>query len=118
MAAYKLFIDYPEAEVTIPGKGPPTAGVITDDPTSSAVANDLDYGIIVVAAGVSAIVPPRLFSITFERCRSTTPGTSEFNCVVKQASDPNGRDVPADVRGAYPMTDGHGPWGIGGTARR
>jgi cysteine-rich repeat protein len=37
VAGYKLFIDYPGAKVEIRGRGQPPVGVITDDPTRSAV---------------------------------------------------------------------------------
>src|SRR5581483_4469217 len=65
VAGYKIFVDYPENEVVIPGTGQPAAGVITNDPTASATANDLDYGLIVVAGGLNAIRPSRLFTINF-----------------------------------------------------
>jgi hypothetical protein len=94
IAGYKVFIDYPEAKVTVPGVGQPGAGVITNDPTNSATGNDLDYGIIVVAGGISAIPHPRLFTLNFTRCGGATATAGEFHCVVKQASDPNGNDVP------------------------
>lgn len=95
VAGYKVFIDYPEDKVSIPGGvGVPPAGTITNDPTQSATPNDLDYGIIVVAAGINAIPSPRLFTINFARCNGATPPIGEFACHVKQASDTNGNDVP------------------------
>ena len=93
VAGYKVFVDYPENKVTIPGIGQPGAGVITNDPTASATANDLDYGLIVVAGGLNAIPPSRLFTINFTGCGST-PTAAEFHCKVHQASDPNGNDIP------------------------
>lgn len=94
VAGYKIFVDYPEARVTIPGVGLPPAGVITNDPTQSATANDLDYGLIVVAGGLNAIPPPRLFTINFTTCVGTPPTAADFHCKVHQASDPNGNDIP------------------------
>jgi len=94
IAGYKIFVDYPESKLSIPGVGQPGAGIITNDPTNSATANDLDYGIIVVAGGISAISPPRLLTINFTRCGGAAVAPGEINCVVKQSSDPNGNDVP------------------------
>jgi hypothetical protein len=93
VAGYKVFVNYPENKVTIPGIGQPGAGVITNDPTASATANDLDYGLIVVAGGLNAIAPSRLFTVNFTGCGST-PTAAEFACRVHQASDPNGNDIP------------------------
>jgi hypothetical protein len=93
IAGYKVFVDYPEDKVIIPGTGQPAAGVITNDPTNGAVGNDLDYGIIVVGSQINAIPPPRLFSLNFTSC-GVTPTVADFHCRVHQASDPNGNDVP------------------------
>ena len=93
IAGYKVFVDYPESKVIIPGVGQPAAGVITNDPTNGAVGNDLDYGIIVVGSQINAIPPPRLFTLNFTSCGST-PTAAEFRCKVHQASDTNGNDAP------------------------
>jgi hypothetical protein len=94
LAGYKVFIDYPEGEVTIPGLGQTGAGVITDDPTNSAIGNDLDYGTIVVAGGISQIPAPRLFRLNFQRCGTALPTVGEFSCKAYNASDTDGNDVP------------------------
>ena len=94
IAGYKVFVDYPEGKVVIPGAGQPAAGTITNDPTNGAIGNDLDYGIIVVGSQINAIPPPRLFTLNFTSCGGTAPTAAEFNCKVHQASDTNGNDVP------------------------
>jgi cysteine-rich repeat protein len=93
LAGYKVFVDYPEGKVVIPGIGTPPAGTITNDPTSSAIGNDLDYGLIVVAGGVSQIPAPRLFRITFQQCGGAVPVAGEFGCTAHQANDTSGDDV-------------------------
>ena len=93
IAGYKVFVDYPENKVIIPGTGQPASGVITNDPTNGAIGNDLDYGIIVVGSQINSIPPPRLFSLNFTSC-GITPTVADFNCRVHQASDTNGNDVP------------------------
>jgi cysteine-rich repeat protein len=94
VAGYKIFVDYPEGKVIIPGNGQPAAGVITNDPTNTATANDLDYGMIVVVGGLNAIPPPRLFTISFTPCSGPSPTAAEFHCKVHQASDTGGNDIP------------------------
>jgi cysteine-rich repeat protein len=94
IAGYTIFVDYPEGKVVIPGSGQPAAGVITNDPTSTATANDLDYGVLVVAGGLNAIPPSRLLKINFTPCSGPAPSASEFRCTVHAASDPGGNDVP------------------------
>jgi hypothetical protein len=94
LAGYKIFVDYPEDQVQIAGVGQTTAGVLTNDPTSSAIGNDLDYGLIVVAGGINAIPPSRLITATFQRCNGATPPPGSFDCVAHQASDTDGNDVP------------------------
>jgi cysteine-rich repeat protein len=98
IAGYKVFVDYPEGKVIVPGTGAQcsnqTGCVIQNDPTNGAIGNDLDYGIIVVGSGISAIPPPRLFTLTFTSCGGAAPTAAEFNCRVHQASDTNGNDVP------------------------
>jgi cysteine-rich repeat protein len=93
LAGYKVFVDYPEGEVVIPGIGQTGAGVITNDPTFSAIGNDLDYGVIVVASGVSQIPSPRLFRLTFQQCGGAVPAAGDFHCTAYQANDTNGDDV-------------------------
>ena len=94
IAGYKVFVDYPESKVIIPGVGQPAAGVITNDPTNGAVGNDLDYGIIVVGSQINAIPPPRLFTLNFTRCTGPPPVAADFHCTVHQATDRNGSDAP------------------------
>jgi cysteine-rich repeat protein len=98
IAGYKVFVDYPEGKVIVPGTGAQcsnqTGCVVQNDPTNGAIGNDLDYGIIVVGSGISAIPPPRLFTLIFTSCGGTAPTAAEFNCKVHQASDTNGNDVP------------------------
>jgi len=94
IAGYTVFVDYPEGKVVIPGSGQPGAGVITNDPTATATANDLDYGVLVVAGGINAIPPPRLFTINFTPCSGPAPVAGDFTCTVHDASDPGGNSVP------------------------
>jgi cysteine-rich repeat protein len=97
IAGYKVFVDYPEGKVVVPGTGAQCSNqagcVVQNDPTNGAIGNDLDYGIIVVGSGISAIPAPRLFTLNFTSC-GTAPTAAEFNCKVHQASDTNGNDVP------------------------
>jgi len=92
ISGYKVFVDYPEGKVIIPGTGQPGPGVITNDATNSAVANDLDYGVIVVGSKLGAIAPSRLFTLNFTSC-GITPTAGDFKCKVHQASDTGGNDV-------------------------
>jgi hypothetical protein len=94
LAGYKIFVDYPEDQVQIAGIGQTGAGVLTNDPTVSAIGNDLDYGLIVVAGGINAIPPSRLLTVNFQRCNGATPTAGQFACVAHQASDTDGNDVP------------------------
>jgi cysteine-rich repeat protein len=93
ISGYKVFVDYPEGKVVIPGNGQPGPGVITNDATNSAVANDLDYGVIVVGSKLGPIAPPRLLTLNFTSC-GITPTVADFNCKVHQANDTTGNDVP------------------------
>jgi len=93
VAGYKVFVDYPEAKVSLPGTGPASQGRITNDPTHSAVLNDIDYGAIVIAGGLNAIPPSTLFVIQFDACTASPPSASEFGCTVHQANDSGGNDV-------------------------
>jgi hypothetical protein len=102
IAGYKIFLDYPEGKLSIPGVGQPGAGTITNDPTNSATANDLDYGLIVVAGGISAIAPQRLLTVNFTRCGGAAVVVGDIKCVVKQSSDPNGNDVPMNCSVSVP----------------
>jgi hypothetical protein len=97
IAGYKVFVDYPENKVIVPGTGAQCSNqagcAIQNDPTNGAIGNDLDYGIIVVGSGLNAIPSPRLFTLNFTSC-GITPTVADFNCKVHQASDTNGNDVP------------------------
>ena len=97
IAGYKVFVDYPENKVVIPGTGAQCSNlsgcVIQNDPTNGAIGNDLDYGMIVVGSGIAAIPAPRLFTIKFTSC-GITPTAADFGCKVHQASDTVGNDVP------------------------
>jgi len=97
IAGYKVFVDYPDDKVVIPGSGAVTcanqAGCpIQNDPTNGAIGNDLDYGIIVVGSGISAIPPPRLFTLNFTSC-GVPVTAADFACRAKNASDTSGNDT-------------------------
>jgi hypothetical protein len=98
ISGYKVFVDYPESKVVIPGTGEQCSNLsgcaIQNDPTNGAIGNDLDYGIIVVGSRVGAIPTPRLFTLTFTTCTGSPATAGEFHCTVHQASDPTGNDVP------------------------
>lgn len=58
--------------------------------------NDLDYGLIMVSYSYdgSTIVPGRLFTVTFDRCREARPpAASDFRCLVVAAGDAGGENV-------------------------
>ena len=91
-----VFLDYPDSKTSIPGSGGGVSGSITNLPGGSLSSpNDLDYGLLEGVVNLSGLAPGRLFTVTFQNC----PGApalvvGDFGCVVKDASDTGGNDVP------------------------
>jgi hypothetical protein len=90
-----VFLDYPDAKTSIPGSGSGVGSSIKNLPSSALSSpNDLDYGLIEGVVSLSAIPSGRLFTVTFQNCPGAgTLATSDFHCVVKDASDTLGNAV-------------------------
>jgi hypothetical protein len=99
VAGIKVFVDYPDGKVSIPGLGNQASvtGRILNIATASGVngvPNDLDYGLIEVLGSLSPIPTPRLFTINFDTCQGAPAVTAgDFSCSVKNASDTDGNDL-------------------------
>ena len=99
IAAVRVFVDYPEGKVSIPGSGDVTLGGditdILDNPFTVASMNDQDHGLTGTLAegtgsptGFSAASGP-LFTIHFETCNAAPAATpADFTCTVVDAADP------------------------------
>jgi hypothetical protein len=98
VAGITVFLDYPDAKTSIPGSGNQSAVVssIKNLPSNTISSpNDLDYGLL---EGVLTSSPPipagRLFTVTFQHCSGAPAlAASDFNCVVKDASDNFGNPI-------------------------
>ena len=91
-----LLIDYPEAQVTIPGSGAAlTVRQSLSNVQSGALSSpfDLDTSLREQIAGTAApLTPGMLFTIDFFDCVDAPPPTAaDFNCTVQVASDPLGQ---------------------------
>jgi len=97
VAGITVLVDYPEAQVTIPGSGNAVSvrQSILDVPQGAISSpNDLDDALREGIASSAALAPGRLFTIQFEDCQGATPpGTGDFSCTVEDASDPAGNTV-------------------------
>ena len=91
-----VFLDYPDARTSIPGSGSGVGGSISNVPAGSLSSpNDLDYGLIEGIVNLGGVPPGRLFTVTFQNCPGAPPLiVGDFGCVVKDASDTSGNDVP------------------------
>jgi hypothetical protein len=90
-----LVIDYPEAQVTIPGSGNATSvrlAIINVQSGALSQPFDLDYALREqIAATANPLTPGRLFTINFLDCLGATPPTAaDFSCTVDIATDPLG----------------------------
>ena len=95
VAGITVFLDYPDAKTSIPGSGSGVGSNIKNLPGGTLPSpNDLDYGLIEGVVSLTAIQPGRLFTVTFQNCPGAGPlATSDFQCVVKDASDTLGNTV-------------------------
>jgi len=98
VAGITVFLDYPDAKTSISGSGNQSSVVnsITNLPSNSISSpNDLDYGLIEGVLTTSPPIPPgRLFTVTFQHCSGAPAlAVSDFNCVVKDASDSGGNSI-------------------------
>jgi hypothetical protein len=98
VGAIKVFLDYPEGRVSLPDVGNEplvTERISNVSAGMTAVANDLDYGLIEVLGGSAApISTPRLFTVTFDTCAGAPAVTAaDFVCSVKSAADTSGNDL-------------------------
>src|SRR5262249_20712722 len=76
VAGITVLVDYPEAQVTIPGSGNATSvkQSILDVPQGAISSpNDLDDALREAIASTAALPPGRLFTIQFEDCQGATP---------------------------------------------
>jgi len=95
----QTFLRYADGVVGIPGRGGDDRifDRLTEIPENVVLQpNDLDYGLIMIAYSFDStpIVPGRLFTATFDRCRDARlPAADDFRCVVKAAGDASGTDV-------------------------
>ena len=90
-----VFVDYPDGRVSIPGSGSGVTSSLKNVAGHSS-PNDLDYGLIEGVVNVSpGIAPGRLFTVTFATCTGApSVAAGDVHCVVKDASDTAGNDVP------------------------
>ena len=97
VAGVTVLVDYPEAQVVIPGSGGSTSvkqSILNLPQGAFSAPNDLDYALREAIASSSALTPGRLFTIQFQDCQGATPPTpQDFTCTVEDASDPNGNTV-------------------------
>ena len=99
IAAVRVFVDYPESKLSIPGSGDVTLGGditdILDAPFTVASMNDQDHGLRGTLAegtgsptGFSA-ASGDLFTIHFETCNGAPAAVAgDFGCTVIDAADP------------------------------
>ncbi len=90
-----LLIDYPEAQVTIPGSGNATSvrqSIINVQSGALSQPFDLDVALREQIAGTAnPLTPGHLFTINFLDCQGATPPTpADFTCTVEVATDPLG----------------------------
>jgi hypothetical protein len=90
-----LLIDYPEAQVTIPGSGNVLSvrqSITNVQMGALSQPNDLDTALREQIAGTAnPLTPGPLFTINFLDCLGATPPTpADFTCMVEVASDPLG----------------------------
>jgi len=90
-----LLIDYPEAQVTIPGSGSATTvrqAIINVQSGALSSPFDLDTALREQIAGTAnPLKPGQLFTINFFDCQGATPPTAaDFTCTVEVATDPLG----------------------------
>jgi cysteine-rich repeat protein len=91
-----VFLDYPDSKTSIPGSGSGVGGSISNVPGGSLSSpNDLDYGLLEGIVNLGGISAGRLFTVTFQNCPAAPAlVVGDFGCVVKDASDTFGSDVP------------------------
>jgi hypothetical protein len=99
IAAVRVFVDYPEGKLSIPGSGDVTLGGdltdVLDNPFTIASFNDSDHGVLgTLAEGTGSptgfsVVTGDLFTIHFETCNGApAPAAGDFTCTVIDAADP------------------------------
>jgi hypothetical protein len=93
-----ILLDYPEAQVTIPGSGAAPSvkqSVTALQAGTLATPNDLDVALresVASLSGTLAVGP--LFRVTFQDCQGATPpAPGDFGCTVESTSDPFGNSV-------------------------
>jgi cysteine-rich repeat protein len=99
IAAARVFVDYPEGKVNIPGSGDVTLGGditdILDNPFTVASMNDQDHGLTATLAEGTAsptgfsVTAGDLFTVHFETCLGAPAAVAgDFACTVVDAADP------------------------------
>jgi hypothetical protein len=90
-----VLVDYPEAQVTIPGSGNVLSvrqSIINVQSGALSQPNDLDTALREQIAGTAnPLTPGPLFTINFFDCLEAMPPTpADFTCTVEVATDPLG----------------------------
>jgi hypothetical protein len=99
IAAVRVFVDYPEGKLSIPGSGDVTLGGditdVLDNPFTIASFNDQDHGLTgTLAEGTGSptgfsVASGDLFTIHFETCNAAPAAVAgDFTCTVVDAADP------------------------------
>jgi hypothetical protein len=92
-----IALDYPEADVSIPGTGGAEAVLdrVTDVPDGLPTITDNDFEVQVGVVGFAPITPGVFYRVQLDTCGTPTP--DQFGCVVRSASDAEGGDITSQV---------------------
>ncbi len=97
LAGVKIRLDYPEAQVQIPGRvdDADVKARVTGWPAGvMGQPNDEDDALIVALVSTAAIPKGPIFTVAFDACRGAKPAVAAgFTCAVEQASDGPGKLV-------------------------
>lgn len=93
-----VLLDYPEAQVVIPGSGNAASvkqSVMVLQSGAISQPNDLDSKLRETVASTNGVLATgSLFRVTFQVCQgATAPGPGDFTCTVEFTSDPFGNPV-------------------------
>src|SRR5262249_54594662 len=105
LGSLQVFLLYPDGVVGLPGSGPDALASIQNLPGDAFTlgANDLDYGVYVLALGPAGLTlgdtPPTLFfPAQFKNCQGAQPPAgTDFSCSVVNATLVEGMDVTSQT---------------------
>jgi hypothetical protein len=103
LGTVRVFLEYPEDVVIIPGSGDGVTGSLSMTPAgANCIPNDLDYGLLQACLSFSGYAPGQFTRVAFVNCDGGPPSAGDFSCRVLEATDQIGANVTATCSVSLP----------------